>query len=128
MEGHWTQRQRVVGRTPAPPGDLLGLKGLSCKRGHNTPFRMALNHREATQKKCTNMPGLYIELGKQATAVQKNPLSANCGQHLLDIPGRWEQRRQDLCHHSPPPGIAPIFWAQVLGNWNMVTTQRPSCG
>ena len=47
LEGRWTQRQRVVGRTPAP-GDLLGLNNLSCKRGYDAPFRMAVIHRETT--------------------------------------------------------------------------------
>lgn len=36
------------GEDPSPPGDLLGLNGLSCKRGCDAPFRMARNHRKAT--------------------------------------------------------------------------------
>lgn len=41
-------RGRVMGSTPAAPRDHLGLNSLICKRGNDAPFRVAVNHREAT--------------------------------------------------------------------------------
>lgn len=90
-----------MGRTPAPLVTLRDSTASAVKRAVIL-LQDGQESQEGHKSKCTDIPGLRIGTGKQATAVQ-NPLSTTCGQHL-GHPWEVGAEKAGPCHHSPPLG------------------------
>lgn len=99
-----------------------------CKRGCDAPFRVAVHHREATEVKCPEMPGLCTELEKQAHCGPPTQRAPTACTPFSDIPrgGSRKGRTSATTARSTGTG-SDLLGPQVLG-WSQVTTQRPSHG